>query len=1018
MKKWFDDLRQVNDGLLRAARKARAEQWLRRSAVEKYAEPTHFIFELLQNADDQEAKRVRFKLFPDRAEFYHWGKPFRRDDVERITRLGDSGKPDEIHKIGSFGIGFKSVFAVTDRPEVYCTLEGVPFAFAINDLIVPIELPRPPDQGEETLFVLPYTSKAGTNRSAEAGAQLAKAGPEVLMFLNHIEDLTWEDTTGGGERYRCVRDRDGVVLFKREALASGKDKQRSSAYRIFRKDVQLPDGKPSEACLAFRLDDDGKAVGENSPVKLWVYFETEEQTGFRFRLHGPFKLTDSRANIMRGEPFNRELISELSALAASALVQLRDEGRLARDTLNALPVPSDNFPEDWKILAETIWRVMSEQEVLPKAASGYAASASLWQGTQELRAVLADADLAALAEKNMAWTVSMGQRNGRVDQLLKHVGVVELTLNDLPKQLHELASRTGVMEAWLTSHDDQWFQRFYRLLNGIKSHQAASLSRLPIVRTADGNHRRASDARFTPANDGKDSGIRVQGVSFVAPALLTGEKQVREEVEDFLEQLGVKLVDESDYIHALLTRYYVAGSRVSDMKAHVRHIERFAAWLATNSDKAMIFQRANLFLLDDSDALQPPSVFYIDRPFLETGLNAVFGMEGPLKDRKRPFAKRYRGVKGVVEFACALGVMQNLIPTRTTTDNHPEKRALRADYNSYRSRWGNATDVDWVIPDLGRLLAEPSVAVSLCIWRSLQALERTRFVAKFRHAESYPVREKPASFVYLLKSEAWIPSSSGEFRKPEDIVESELPPEFDATDRTGWLDLIGLGTGVRRKADEYQEKRQAAIRAGIPDDFAEQFQELSEDQKRCVIEAGLRQLETIESAKPEFPERDSANPDRRRVKAAEVAEGAPEKRREVRERTVRVEPPGHRESTRVYLADLYTNDDGVMVCQCCRNGMPFQLADGSYYFEAVQFDYECERELTQNYMALCPVCAAKYRNARTTTDAEMRAGLESGDSEIPVTLAGKPESIRFVNIHKDDLLNALGVAIRCQEQCK
>lgn len=66
---WFDELRQVNADLLAAAKKAKADKFLRRSAVEKYAEPTHFIFELLQNADDQEAKKVQFKLLPDRAEF-------------------------------------------------------------------------------------------------------------------------------------------------------------------------------------------------------------------------------------------------------------------------------------------------------------------------------------------------------------------------------------------------------------------------------------------------------------------------------------------------------------------------------------------------------------------------------------------------------------------------------------------------------------------------------------------------------------------------------------------------------------------------------------------------------------------------------------------------------------------------------------------------------------------------------------------------------------------------------------
>jgi hypothetical protein len=89
--------------------------------------------------------------------------------------------------------------------------------------------------------------------------------------------------------------------------------------------------------------------------------------------------------------------------------------------------------------------------------------------------------------------------------------------------------------------------------------------------------------------------------------------------------------------------------------------------------------------------------------------------------------------------------------------------------------------------------------------------------------------------------------------------------------------------------------------------------------------------------------------------------------------------------------------------------MPFQLADGSYYFAAVQFDGECDAELSQNHIALCPVCAAKYLNARTTPDAELRAALVNGNSEVPVVLAGKSECIKFVNMHRDDLLSAFGI---------
>ena len=74
-----------------------------------------------------------------------------------------------------------------------------------------------------------------------------------------------------------------------------------------------------------------------------------------------------------------------------------------------------------------------------------------------------------------------------------------------------------------------------------------------------------------------------------------------------------------------------------------------------------------------------------------------------------------------------------------STSNHPERRALWADYYRYGTRWGNSTNVDWVIPDLDRLLVKPDAALSHCLWRSLQALDRSFFFAKFRHAESYPI---------------------------------------------------------------------------------------------------------------------------------------------------------------------------------------------------------------------------------------------------------------------------------------
>ena len=131
------------------------------------------------------------------------------------------------------------------------------------------------------------------------------------------------------------------------------------------------------------------------------------------------------------------------------------------------------------------------------------------------------------------------------------------------------------------------------------------------------------------------------------------------------------------------------------MNTHRRHMERFAAWLAAHPYQSAIFQGASLFLAEGSDKLQATETLYIDKPFVETGLAAVYGAQGPLPNAKRPLAKRYRGTKGVIDFARALGIAQHLQPTQTSTRDHPERRTLFwADYYGYGARWGNSTDVD------------------------------------------------------------------------------------------------------------------------------------------------------------------------------------------------------------------------------------------------------------------------------------------------------------------------------------
>ena len=127
---------------------------IRRIVEDLYPDTAHFIYELLQNAEDTRASEAAFVLSGEALVFEHDGRPFDEADIRGITDIGEGTKAEDDDKIGRFGIGFKAVFLYTETPRIWSPT----YAFEISEMVLPSELPPDPALGDRTRFEFAFNS--------------------------------------------------------------------------------------------------------------------------------------------------------------------------------------------------------------------------------------------------------------------------------------------------------------------------------------------------------------------------------------------------------------------------------------------------------------------------------------------------------------------------------------------------------------------------------------------------------------------------------------------------------------------------------------------------------------------------------------------------------------------------------------------------------------------------------------------------------------------------------------------
>lgn len=1006
-----------------------------------YPDEAHFIFELLQNAEDAGATEVSFELTAHKCSFEHNGsRHFNERDIRGITGIFNSSKKDSPDQIGKFGVGFKSVFVYTDTPFVYSKHHS----FRIERLVLPIEVPPKLGLGDRTRFEFPFNNPKKNVREAfaEVKSGLEQLSENTLLFLRNLSYIRWKVGEREGALLREEHSENHVEVLKQ---LDGKDVQ-SSHWLRFSAPVQKDEAfsapvdgvERQQVSIAFELAftgdnksfDKRKTIQEQLKVvpavagKVSVFFPAEKETsGLRFHLHGPFVPELSRASI-KNSPENLPLFGQLAALTAKSLHEIKKLGLLTGEFLAVLPNNDDILPDRYQVIRASVLKEMKSSGLVPTYRGGHAPANRLLQAKAAFKGLLSSEDLAFVTSRQdrPEWAIGANQKNTNQDRFLESLEIPTWETGDLIEFLESNARESGDMwdtcelhqDAldWIASKPFEWLQALYaHLLRYCEEEDDFSnLRSVYFVPLASGEWGTGSMAYFqTRPWSESDPHPRVD-----ERVLEVGTKKSQQlDARRFLEQIGVREPNEADDLSLLLQTRYSEGVTPPTDTEYLADLARMLAFLEANPDFQNLFSGARVFkVAAPASKWASADKVFLDEPYVGTSLHLLYELTTSQKRKRWPLDAWYAGcgipVERIVKFAMALGCQSefDMLAVEASCFENPNWRAVLSKAPGERA--GNMINRDFALsPEAERLLKSESLSAVQLVWRALCRSEAPRFrsilEAVFQWTDRGGPRRAPSQLTHTLRELAWVPQTDGTFVKPRYAIVSQLPKGLTVDSGYKWMQAVEFGTEENKRSAETASR--AEYRKGLgfesEDELARalEFKSLPKDeQERILAEVKLRRVEPIE-----LPERPVRNPELRRERVGADVQATPEKAATARECSVQIGFNEAKAEAKAYLRDQYTNSNGQMICQVCKDELPFKLPTGAYYFEAVELIENSQKRYRATYLALCPNHAAAFQYANDQRSSMSELIATAASIEVDISLGGCETTIYFTQTHLADV---------------
>lgn len=523
-----------------------------------YSKDIHFVLELIQNADDNkyesdEIPVLKFIIEPDKILIQNNESGFAEENILALCSVGESTKTKQDGYIGEKGIGFKSVFKISDEPQIFS--KGYHFKFKRVDedyglgYIVPYWIEDVPDfvDGKLTNILLPLN-----NNAKEELSKFSEIEPELLLFLRKLHRVEIQNKADNTfHSYVKTQENGRIKLSSNKIVEYYKlvSQVLDVPENIHEETRQIPDTK---LVLGFPIKQDGSAKIQ-SEQKVFAFLPTRSY-GFKFMIQADFLVPASREDIHKDKKWNEWLRDNISTVFLESIEIFKNEENLKVSFYNYIPLESEITDEFFSKVVEQLKDQLLYSNCVFTESVRWLKPSQVFRASEEIRSLISNEDLLEFFGKEF---ISKLIEENVDSKVLDFLEVENFSIN----HLIELLKNTE----WLEKKSNEWLVKLYGYLNNKLSKSGIStVKKLQIVRLKNGEMRSPAKEIFFPLKKRHSYGFEKQ-LPFIDKEIVKGN-------EEFLKNLGVLNAEPFNVIENYILRDFENSDENQNWKSKTEEV--------------------------------------------------------------------------------------------------------------------------------------------------------------------------------------------------------------------------------------------------------------------------------------------------------------------------------------------------------------------------------------------------------------------------------------------------------------